>query len=106
MTTNGIILGIALLASGTWLMRFAGAKLGHRLARSPRVQTLLNDAAAILLFTVAATATFFEGDHFAGGARVIGVAVALALMLRKTPLILVIIIAAAVTAGLRQLGLR
>lgn len=103
--TKSLIAGIALLGIGTYLMRFAGAKLGNRIAAAPAVQAALTDAAAILLFTVAATATFYNDAHFSGIARVTGVAVALFLMWRKTPLIVVIIVAAAVTAALRQLGI-
>ncbi|BDH44108.1 branched-chain amino acid transport [Salmonella enterica subsp. enterica serovar Choleraesuis] len=102
--TKSLIAGIALLSVGTYLMRFAGAKLGNKIAAAPRVQAMLSDAAAILLFTVAVTATFYDSTHFSGVARVVGVGVALLLMWRKTPLIIVIIAAAAVTAILRQLG--
>lgn len=103
--TKSLIAGIALLGAGTWLMRFMGATLGSRIAAAPRVQALLTDAAAILLFTVAVTATFFNGDHFSGPARLAGVAVALLLMWRKVPLIAVIVIAAGITALLRLAGI-
>ncbi len=74
-----IISGIAILALGTWLMRFAGAKLGNRMALSENARTLLSDAATTLLFAVALANTFYEGVHFAGVARVAGVAVAVLL---------------------------
>lgn len=67
------ILGIAILSAGTYLMRLGGAKLGNRLALSERSQALLSDAATVLLFSVALATTFYEGDHFAGMARVLGV---------------------------------
>ncbi|MDX6021378.1 AzlD domain-containing protein [Scandinavium sp. V105_16] len=101
-----IIPGIAVLSVGTYLMRFGGAKLGNKLALSDRSQAMLNDAATTLLFAVALAATFFEGNHFAGSARVIGVAVAVFLAWRKMPLIVVIVAAAVVTAVLRYFGLR
>lgn len=66
------ILGIAILSAGTYLMRLGGAKLGNRLALSERSQALLSDAATVLLFSVALATTFYEGDHFAGMARVLG----------------------------------
>lgn len=97
-----IISGIAILALGTWLMRFAGAKLGNRMALSENARTLLSDAATTLLFAVALANTFYEGVHFAGIARVAGVAVLLAW--RKAPLIVVIFAAALVTALLRYAG--
>ncbi|SUX76466.1 Branched-chain amino acid transport protein (AzlD) [Citrobacter freundii] len=68
------IVGIAMLSLGTYLMRLGGAKLGSRLAFSERSQALLSDAATVLLFSVALATTFYEGEHFAGMARVLGVA--------------------------------
>ncbi len=100
-----IIIGIAILAAGTWLMRYSGAVLGNRLVFSERAQALLSDAATTLLFSVALAATIYESDHFAGMARVAGVLVAVFLAWRKAPLIVVIVAAAVVTAGLRYLGL-
>ena len=85
------IAGIAILSLGTYLMRLGGAKLGNRLAFSERSQALLSDAATVLLFSVALATTFYEGAHFAGMARVLGVAFAVFLAWRKVPLIGVII---------------
>lgn len=103
--TLWIIAGIAALSVGTYLMRFGGTKLGNKLALSEHSQAMLNDAATTLLFAVALAATFFEGSHFAGSARVLGVAVAVFLAWRKVPLIFVILSAAAATALLRLAGL-
>ncbi|ONF83027.1 hypothetical protein BXA16_08000 [Salmonella enterica subsp. enterica serovar Typhimurium] len=97
--------GIALLSAGTYLMRLGGAKLGSRLALSERSQALLSDAATVLLFSVALATTFYEGEHFAGMARVLGVGFAVFLAWRKMPLIVVIIAAAVVTALLRLAGI-
>lgn len=97
-------IGMAMLSAGTYLMRLGGAKLGSRLALSERSQAMLSDAATILLFSVALATTFYEGEHFAGMARVLGVAFAVFLAWRKMPLIVVIITAAVVTALLRLAG--
>lgn len=102
--TFSILAALALLGAGTYLMRFSGAKLGSRLALSARAEKMLNDAATTLLFSVALATAFFEGGHFAGLARITGVAVAVILAWRKVPLIFVIIAAAAVTSMLRLLG--
>ena len=99
------IVGMAILSAGTYLMRLGGAKLGSRLALSERSQALLSDAATVLLFSVALATTFYEGEHFAGMARVLGVGFAVFLAWRKMPLIVVIISAAVVTAMLRLAGL-
>ena len=84
------IAGIAILSLGTYLMRLGGAKLGSRLAFSERAQALAT--------------TFYEGEHFAGMARVLGVGLAVFLAWRKMPLIVVIIAAAVATALLRMAG--
>ncbi|HAT1611708.1 TPA: AzlD domain-containing protein [Raoultella planticola] len=99
------IVGMAILSAGTYLMRLGGAKLGSRLALSERSQALLSDAATVLLFSVALATTFYEGEHFAGMARVLGVGFAVFLAWRKMPLIVVIVSAAVVTALLRLAGL-
>ncbi|MGK9173642.1 AzlD domain-containing protein [Yokenella regensburgei] len=104
--TTLIIGGIAILSAGTYLMRLGGAKLGSKLALSERAQALLSDAATTLLFAVALAATLYEGEHFAGMARVLGVLFALFLAWRKMPLIVVIISAAVVTALLRLAGVQ
>jgi predicted branched-subunit amino acid permease len=79
---------------------------GNRLALSERSQALLSDAATVLLFSVALATTFYEGEHFAGMARVLGVAFAVFLAWRKMPLIVVIVAAAVVTALLRLAGIQ
>jgi len=99
------IVGIAVLSAGTHLIRLGRAELGSRLALSERAQALLSDAATVLLFSVALATTFYEGEHFAGMARVLGVAFAVFLAWRKMPLIVVIIAAAAITALLRLAGI-
>ncbi|WP_432414095.1 AzlD domain-containing protein [Pantoea allii] len=99
-----IIAGIALLAAGTYAIRYAGVKLGNRLPVSERTQHMLSDAATVLLLAVAATATLFEGQHFAGMARLLGVSFALILAWRKAPLIVIILGAACMTALLRYLN--
>ncbi len=71
---DAVIIGIALFICGNLLMHLlGGAKLGNRLALSERSQALLSDAATVLLFSVALATTFYEGEHFAGIARVLGV---------------------------------
>lgn len=100
-----VMIGIAVLSVGTYLMRFGGARLGNKLALSERAQALLSDAATTLLLAVALVATLYEGEHFAGMARVLGVMFALFLAWRKMPLIVVILSAAVVTALLRLVGM-
>ncbi len=100
------ILGIAVLSVGTYLMRLGGAKLGNRLALSDRSQAKHSEDANGLQFSVALETTIYEGEHFAGMARVLGVAFAVFLAWRKMPLIVVIVAAAVVTAMLRLAGIQ
>jgi len=99
-----VIAGIIMLAAGTYLLRLAGVKLGSRITFSESRRALIADAATTLLLSVAVIATLLEGEHFAGFARLAGVGVAAILAWRKVPLIIVILAAAVVTAGLRGLG--
>ncbi|MCW1832379.1 AzlD domain-containing protein [Pantoea ananatis] len=99
-----IIAGIALLAAGTYAIRYAGVRLGNRLPVSERTQNVLSDAATVLLLAVAATTTLFEGQHFAGMARLLGVSFAIFLAWRRAPLIVIILGAACMTALLRYLN--
>ncbi|KGT92592.1 MULTISPECIES: AzlD domain-containing protein [Enterobacterales] len=104
MHNNLVIAGIALLAVGTYVMRFAGYRLGSRMPMSESVRNMLSDAATVLLLAVAVTTALFEGSHFAGVARIAGVLFAVFLAWRRTPLILVIVGAAVMTALLRYFG--
>lgn len=99
------ILGIAILSAGTYLMRLGGRNWAAGWHCQKCSQALLSDAATVLLFSVALATTFYEGDHFAGMARVLGVAFAVFLAWRKMPLIVVIVAAAVVTALLRVAGI-
>lgn len=104
MQNNLIIAGIALLAVGTYAIRFAGYRLGSRMQMSEKSRAMLSDAATVLLLAVAVTTALFEGTDFAGVARIAGVLFAVFLAWRRAPLIVVIIGAAVMTALLRYLG--
>ncbi|MGQ0572980.1 MAG: AzlD domain-containing protein [Pseudonocardia sp.] len=92
------------LAAGTYLTRLAGLLLRGRVAMPARVERLVDLAATALLVALVAVATLTDGDGFAGWARAIGVgAGALAAWLR-VPFVLVVVLAAGVTAGLRLIG--
>jgi len=105
MQNSLVIAGIALLAAGTYAIRFAGYRLGSRLPMSARTRNMLSDAATVLLLAVAVTTALFNGTAFAGVARVVGVLFAIFLAWRRAPLILVIVGAAVITALLRYVGI-
>ncbi|MCS5723939.1 AzlD domain-containing protein [Herbiconiux sp. CPCC 203407] len=103
MPDPNLVLAVVVLAAGTYLLRLGGVGFGgshHAVRLRPG-----SDAAVItLLAGVAATATFYEGQEFAGWARLTGVAAATGLAAVRAPLVVVVVAAAGVTAGLRALG--
>lgn len=99
-----ILLGGMLLAVGTYAMRAGGGEIGERLAPYPRVQVAMEDAAFLILASVVATTALTDGSDFAGFARVFGVGLSGILAWRGVSLPLVLIVAAAATAGLRAAG--
>jgi branched-subunit amino acid transport protein len=92
------------LAAGTYLLRLTGILLRGRVAMPARVQRYLDLGATALLVALAATAALTQDGGFAGWARPAGVAVGALLAWRKVPFVLVVVLAAATTAGLRWAG--
>ena len=93
------------LAAGTYGIRFAGPQLRNRITVPARVQMLLSMVATALLLALVAVNTFVPGGKFGGWALVIGVTVGGLAAWRKVPFVLVVLLAAGTTAGLRLVGL-
>ena len=105
MTNTPLLLvGIGVLAVGTFSMRFAGPALRSRFEVPERVQQLLSVAAIVLLTALIATSALTAGHGPAGIARPAGVLVGGILAWRKAPFVLVVVAAAATAAVLRLLG--
>jgi branched-subunit amino acid transport protein len=98
------IIAVLVLGLGTYAFRVAGPLLRERIELSERVKDLLTTAALVLLVALVVTASLMSGQRFAGVALPVGVAVGGVLAWRKAPFIVVVIAAAATTAGLRLLG--
>lgn len=94
------------LAAGTYLTRLSGILLRGRLRLPARVARLVDLGATALLVALVATAALLAGAEFAGWARPAGVAVGALAAWRRAPFVLVVVLAAATTAGLRLLGVR
>lgn len=92
------------LAAGTYVLRITGVLLRGRVAMPDRVQRYLDLGATALLVALAATAALIQDGGFAGWARPAGVLVGVVLAWRKVPFVLVVVLAAASTAGLRWAG--
>jgi branched-subunit amino acid transport protein len=99
-----MLVGIGVLAVGTFSLRFAGPALRSRFEVPERVQQLLAAAAIVLLTALVATSALTDGHGPAGVARPAGVLVAGVLAWRKAPFVLIVVAAAATAAGLRLLG--
>jgi branched-subunit amino acid transport protein len=92
------------LAAGTYLLRLSGIVLRDRLHVPVKVERYLDLGATALLVALVATAALTDGTGFAGWARPAGVAVGALAAWRKVPFVLVVVLAAGTTAGLRLLG--
>ncbi|WP_067699771.1 AzlD domain-containing protein [Nocardia jejuensis] len=102
--TKALLMGALALSLGTFAFRFAGPVLRTRVQVSPRVIRLLEIASVVLLTALAVTTLLpARGGQF-GIALPAGVLVATVLAWRRAPLLVVILSAAALTAGLRLLG--
>lgn len=99
-----LLIGIGILAVGTFSLRFAGPALRSRFEVPERTQQLLAAAAIILLTALVATSALTDGHGPAGVARPAGVLVGGVLAWRRAPFVLVVVAAAATAAGLRLLG--
>jgi len=130
MSNHTLILVIALLAVGTYALRLGGVLLARRIpaADSPgqaveaspgsapatdpgptagvraTVSRLLPYAAVALLAALAATAAVIESGEFAGYARPAGVVAGVVAGLLRAPFAVAVVLAAAVAASLRLLG--
>ncbi|HEY9335318.1 MAG TPA: AzlD domain-containing protein [Kribbella sp.] len=99
-----LLIGIGILAVGTFSLRFAGPALRSRFEVPERAQQLLAAAAIILLTALVATSALTDGHGPAGVARPAGVLVGGVLAWRRAPFVLVVVAAAATAAGLHLLG--
>ena len=103
---GGLLVGVGVLAVGTYLIRVAGPVLRSRVQVSESAQRVMDRAAVALLVAVALTGAWFVGDEFAGWPRPAGVGVGVVAALLKAPLVAIVVLAAVTTAGLRLLGVQ
>lgn len=99
-----MIVAVLVLALGTFAFRLVGPALRSRVTIPPDADRLIAMAVAVILVALIATNSLLVGRTFAGFACPIGVVVAGVLAWRKAPFVLVVVAAAATTAGLRFVG--
>lgn len=102
--TASLLWGAALLALGTYGFRLVGPVLRERVRLPSEFTGLLETASVVLLAALVTTSALFAAHGFAGAARVVGVLVGGALAWFRVPFVVVVLAAAATTAGLRCVG--
>jgi uncharacterized membrane protein len=97
-----LVLGVAVLAIGTYAFRIGGVGLS---SQSPdgAAERWSDVAVVVLLASVTATSALYDNQHFAGWARVVGVLVAAALAWMRLPLVIIVLSATVATASIRLL---
>ncbi|MCK0520547.1 AzlD domain-containing protein [Williamsia sp. DF01-3] len=104
-STPVLLVGIAVLALGTYAFRFVGPVLAARVTIPPNVHRLTTVGSVVLLAALVATSTLIDDQHFAEPSRIVGVAVGGVLAWRRAPFVVVVAAAAACAALLRLAGL-
>lgn len=103
-STTTLLIAVGVLAVGTYALRYAGPMLRARFTLSAGVEKLMTAATVVLLAALVATVALTEAQEFAGWARPAGVLAGGVLAWRKAPFVAVVVVAAAVAAGLRAIG--
>jgi branched-subunit amino acid transport protein len=96
---------VAVVGVATVLFKAAGPVFVGTRALPERVRTVVELLAPVLLTSLVVTQTFGGDEQLNVDARVPGVAAGVVAILLRVPLVFAMVVAAAVTAGLRQLGL-
>jgi branched-subunit amino acid transport protein len=99
VTTVWIV--VAIVGLGTIAFKAAGPVLIGRRALPPRVQSVVDLLAPVMLIALVVTQTFAGDEEITVDARVAGVAAAVLAIWLRAHVIVAMAIAAAVTAGVR-----
>jgi branched chain amino acid efflux pump len=91
-------------SAGCYALKLAGLSVPPHLLQHPRVQRISELLPIALLAALVGTQTFATGKHLEIDARVAGVIVAVVLVWRRAPFLVVVFAAAATAAGVRALA--
>jgi branched-subunit amino acid transport protein len=97
-------IGILVASVGCYLLKLAGLSLPQRVLDAPLVRRAGVLLPIALLAALVAIQTFTDGVRLTVDARAAGLAAAVVALALRAPFLVVVITAAAVTAGLRALG--
>lgn len=89
---------------GCYLIKLAGLSVPQRILEDPRVRHVAALLPVALLSALVATQTFSTGHHLAFDARAVGLAAAAAAVRLRAPFLVVVGLAAVVTALVRLAG--
>ncbi len=92
---------IVVSSLGCYLLKLAGLSVPARWLEAPLVQRISALLPIALLAALAAVQTVATGTHLVLDARVAGVAAAIVALLLRAPFLVVVGVAAVVTAGVR-----
>ena len=98
-----IWIAVALVGAATVVLKAAGPVLLGGRELPPRVRALVGLLAPALLAALVVTNTLASGRHVVLDARLAGVAAAAVALRLRAPILLAVVVAAAVAAGLRAL---
>lgn len=98
------IIALLVLAVGTYACKAAGPLLAAGRELPPTAQRLTDLLPAALLAALVATQTVAVGSTLVLDARIVGLAVAGVAVWLRAPFAVVVLLGAAVTAGVRALG--
>ena len=95
---------VLVLAVGTVTLKVIGPLLTGGRQPPPALVRVIDLLTPALLTALIVTSTFTDGRHLVVDARAAGVAVGLVLLIVRVPLVLALVVAAGIVAGVRFLG--
>ena len=95
---------VLVMAAVCYALKLAGLSVPERVLDSPRVRAVAILLPVALLAGLTAVQTFSDGRGLVIDARAAGVAAAAVALLLRAPFLVVVLVAAAVAAGLRAAG--
>jgi uncharacterized membrane protein len=97
-------LAILLTAVGCYTLKLTGLLVPARILEQPRVQRVADRLPVALLMALVAIGTFADGRHLVLDARAAGLAAAVVALVLRAPFLVVVFVAAAVTAVVRAVS--
>jgi branched-subunit amino acid transport protein len=102
---TGIWVAVLATAAGCYALKLTGLTVPRGMLNNPRVRRFAELVPVALLAALVAVQTFGAGQSLAvDPARLAGLGAAVVALLLRAPFLVVIVVAAAVAAGLRALG--